>query len=152
MRFALPGHSFQLLAIAWSKLAYFSHITIPPPRRGEVARSAGEGTQLLRETVTPHPNPLPKGEGAHFRGGQKSSTSPIFTAPTRKSRSHQDAPRCDRRARRARLPRACGSLDWWPECPVARDRPCETPPTQRARADSCPARARPMKPHLPLCR
>jgi hypothetical protein len=34
----------------------------PSPRRGE---GGGEGVRAYRETVTPHPNPLPMGEGAH---------------------------------------------------------------------------------------
>src|ERR1700687_1862829 len=39
------------------------------PRRGEVdlRSKSGEGALDHRETVTPHPNPLPMGEGAHFR-------------------------------------------------------------------------------------
>jgi hypothetical protein len=51
------------------------------PRRGEVdlptgrrkappddkLRKSGEGAMEIRETATPHPNPLPMGEGADFR-------------------------------------------------------------------------------------
>src|SRR6185369_9292501 len=38
--------------------------------RSIVQRNPGEGALLQRETVTPHPSPLPTGEGAHLRRGK----------------------------------------------------------------------------------
>src|SRR5258708_253422 len=59
----------------------YPRVQFTSPRRGEVdlptgrrkappddkLRKSGEGALDQRETVTPHPSPLPTGEGAHLR-------------------------------------------------------------------------------------
>ncbi len=68
------------------------HALFISPLPGEVGLRSdpGEGVSLQRETVTPDPSPLPKGEGAHFRCGD----SPFQSPAPRKSGSASRAAAC----------------------------------------------------------
>ena len=84
---------------------------LPLPAWGE---GWGEGVTDHRETLTPHPTPLPMGEGAHrvrcpseqdgetdFRNGRKTGRSPARGAGEQVPADHQLANRQGARPRRA---------------------------------------------------